>query len=89
LTESVVYPREILRRALELKAAALILAHNHPSGDPSPSPADLKVTRQILLAAKLLQVRLLDHLVIAKAGYFSFAEKGVLSELEKQVQGVL
>ncbi len=89
LTESVVYPREILRRALELKAAALILAHNHPSGDPTPSPADLKVTRQILLAARLLQVRLLDHLVVAKAGYFSFAEKGVLNELEQQVQGVL
>ncbi len=89
LTESVVYPREILRRALELKAAALILAHNHPSGDPSPSPADVRVTRQVLLAARLLQVRLLDHLVVAKGGYFSFAEKGMLAELEHQIQGVL
>ncbi len=88
VNESAVYPREILKRSLELQATALVLAHNHPSGDPSPSRADIDLTKRILMACRVLQIRLLDHLIIAKEGYFSFADNGLLNHLENQVQGV-
>ncbi|HEY5338307.1 MAG TPA: DNA repair protein RadC, partial [Rhizomicrobium sp.] len=61
-----VYPREIVKRALELGASALILVHNHPSGDPTPSRADIEMTRDIAAAAKSLRIALHDHLVIGR-----------------------
>ncbi|PZO47789.1 MAG: hypothetical protein DCF16_17290 [Alphaproteobacteria bacterium] len=67
-----VYPREIARRALELSAASVILVHNHPSGDPKPSPADLAITRDIVAAAEAISVRVHDHLIIGKNGVASF-----------------
>jgi DNA repair protein RadC len=66
-----VYPREIMRRALELNATALILAHNHPSGDPSPSQADIQLTQQIVGLGKSLNVIVHDHLVIGRSGVVS------------------
>ncbi len=89
VNESIVYPREVMERALKHHASALVMAHNHPSGDPTPSPADIRLTKHLLLAARLLQIRILDHLIIAKGGYFSFADEGILSRLETEVQGVL
>lgn len=73
-----VYPREVMKRALELGASALILVHNHPSGDPTPSRADIAMTREIALAAKALKIELHDHLVIGKGGYASFKALGLL-----------
>jgi DNA repair protein RadC len=73
-----VYPREIVRRALELSAAALILVHNHPSGDPTPSRADIEMTRQIAEAAKALGIAVHDHLVIGLKGHVSFKALGLL-----------
>lgn len=73
-----VYPREVLKRALELNASALILVHNHPSGDPTPSEADIAVTRQIEAAAQALSVTLHDHLIIGAAKEFSFRSAGYL-----------
>ncbi len=73
-----VYPREVVKRALELNASALILVHNHPSGDPTPSEADISVTRQIEDAAKALSISLHDHLVIGKSDEFSFRSAGYL-----------
>ena len=73
-----VYPREVVKRALELNASALILVHNHPSGDPTPSDADITVTRQIEEAAKALSITLHDHLVIGSADEFSFRSAGYL-----------
>jgi len=73
-----VYPREVVKRALELGASALILVHNHPSGDPTPSRADIAMTREIALAAKALKIELHDHLVIGKGGYASFKALGLL-----------
>ena len=73
-----VYPREVLKRALELNASALILVHNHPSGDPTPSEADIAVTRQIEAAAKTLAVTLHDHLIIGAREEFSFRSAGYL-----------
>ena len=71
-----VHPREIVRRAMELSATALILVHNHPSGDPSPSAADIEATRRIGAAAALMDIRLHDHLVIARSGWVSLKRLG-------------
>ena len=71
-----VYPREVIRRALELSATALILVHNHPSGDPTPSRADIDMTRTIIESAKPLGIVVHDHIVIGKKGHASM--KGLL-----------
>ncbi|HWA00271.1 MAG TPA: DNA repair protein RadC [Caulobacterales bacterium] len=73
-----VYPREVARRALELSAASVILVHNHPSGDPSPSAADVQITREIVAAAKAVGVRVHDHLVVGRNGASSFKTLGLL-----------
>ncbi|MBY6113781.1 DNA repair protein RadC [Mameliella alba] len=73
-----VYPREVVKRALELNASALILVHNHPSGDPTPSQADIDMTAQIQLAADALGITLHDHLVIGKSRELSFRSEGLL-----------
>lgn len=73
-----VYPREVVKRALELNASALILVHNHPSGDPHPSDADIAVTRQIEAAADTLSITLHDHLIIGARDEFSFRSAGYL-----------
>lgn len=73
-----VYPREIARRALELSAAAVILVHNHPSGDPKPSAADIAITRDIVAAAGAVSVKVHDHLVIGRNGAESFKSLGLL-----------
>src|ERR1700759_5623932 len=73
-----VYPREIVRRALEHGASAIILVHNHPSGDPTPSRADIDMTREIAAAAKALHIAVHDHLVIGRGGHASFKSLGLL-----------
>jgi DNA repair protein RadC len=73
-----VYPREVVKRALELNASALILVHNHPSGDPTPSDADVSMTIQIQDAAKVLGLTLHDHLIIGKSRELSFRAQGYL-----------
>src|SRR5207249_4212982 len=73
-----VYPREVVKRALELDASALILVHNHPSGDPTPSKADIAVTREIINAAKPLGVTVHDHLIIGRGGHTSLKDRGLL-----------
>lgn len=73
-----VYPREIARRALELSASALILVHNHPSGDPAPSRADIDLTREIADALTPLEITVHDHLIAARGGVTSFKSEGLL-----------
>lgn len=73
-----VHPREIIRTAMELNANSLILSHNHPSGSSEPSQDDRNVTAQIEKAAKLLELKLLDHIVVGKGSTVSFAERGWL-----------
>jgi DNA repair protein RadC len=73
-----VYPREVVRRALELSASAVILVHNHPSGDPTPSAADVDMTRQVAEAARPLRIAVHDHLVVARDGTASFKALGLL-----------
>ena len=73
-----VYPREVVKRALELNASALILVHNHPSGDPTPSPEDISMTTRIEAAAQALGLTLHDHLIIGKSTELSFRAEGLL-----------
>jgi DNA repair protein RadC len=73
-----VYPREIVKRALELGASSIILVHNHPSGDPSPSRADIEMTREIIAAAKALRIAVHDHLVVGRGGTSSFKALGLM-----------
>lgn len=73
-----VYPREVVKRALDLGATALILVHNHPSGDPTPSRADVQMTRDIVEAARPLGIQVHDHVIITRAGHTSFKSKGLL-----------
>jgi DNA repair protein RadC len=73
-----VYPREVMKRALELGAQALIVVHNHPSGDPTPSDADIAMTRDLRAAADQLGLALHDHLIIARGGHASFRSLGLL-----------
>ena len=72
------YPREVVKRALELHATALVLAHNHPSGDPTPSREDIATTREIKAAAEALRIMLHDHVIIARARWLSFRQEGLL-----------
>ena len=73
-----VYPREVVKRALDLNASALILVHNHPSGDPTPSSSDIEMTRQVQRAAEALSITLHDHLVIGRSTEYSFRSNGLL-----------
>ncbi len=78
LTSSLVHPREVFRPALREAAAALVLIHNHPSGDPTPSEEDREITRRLVAAGELLGIRVLDHIVVAERGFQSLAEAGVI-----------
>ena len=83
VNESIAHPRDIFRPAVIASAYAVIVVHNHPSGDPSPSQADHSLTRRLAEAAELMQIKLLDHIIIGAqsqdaSGYFSFKEAGVL-----------
>jgi len=73
-----VYPREVVKRALELGASALILVHNHPSGDPTPSQADIDMTQQIIAAARPLKIDIHDHLIIGRGEHVSFRSTGLI-----------
>ena len=73
-----VYPREVVRRAIELGASAILIAHNHPSGDPTPSNADIEMTKAIVTACQILGIAVHDHVVIGKAGHTSFKARGLM-----------
>ena len=73
-----VYPREVIKRALELGASAILLVHNHPSGDPTPSKADIEMTRDVADAGKKLGVKVHDHIIMGKNGHVSFKTLGLL-----------
>lgn len=89
LHESVVYLREVFKKALEMKAFSVILVHNHPSGEEKPSREDVFLTKQLILAGELLQVKVLDHVIIGKNGYFSMAENNLMEELRKEVKKLI
>jgi DNA repair protein RadC len=78
LNSSLVHPREVFREAIAERAAAVILVHNHPSGDPTPSAEDRTVTAQLVAAGKLLDIPVHDHVIVGRGTYVSFAEAGLL-----------
>jgi DNA repair protein RadC len=77
---SAVYPREIMKDALKYDASSLIFVHNHPSGDPEPSECDKEITRDLVFAAQVIQLKVLDHIIIGNNSYFSFADQGLIEE---------
>lgn len=82
LSTSVVHPREVFSPAIRDSSAAILFLHNHPSGDPAPSREDRECTQRLCQAGKILGVRCLDHIVLGFEDYFSFADAGLLSQLE-------
>jgi DNA repair protein RadC len=78
VNETQVYPREIMRRALELGATALVLVHNHPSGDPQPSRGDIEATRRVVAAGRPFEIQIHDHVIIARSGWSSFRSLGLM-----------
>lgn len=88
LNVNTVYPRELVAKALERHAAALIIAHNHPSGSLDPSPQDLHLTRTLYMICTWMQITLLDHLIIGD-GFFSFADHGLLAGMKQDCSSVL
>ena len=84
VNRSSVYPREVMERALKHQASGLIFAHNHPSGCLEPSPEDKALTRTLVFAAVFLQMKVLDHLIITRDGYYSFASHGLIERWEAE-----
>lgn len=78
VTQASVYPREVVKRALQLNASAVVLSHNHPSGNTAPSDADIHLTQALKDALKYIDVRVLDHIIVGGMQTFSFAENGLV-----------
>jgi DNA repair protein RadC len=86
LTASSVYPREVVSASLLNRAAALIFAHNHPSGDPQPSSEDIAVTRELIFACKVMGITVHEHIVIGDNRYFSFADHGYIAQMNREYE---
>lgn len=78
LNSSIVHPREVFKRAIASNASSIIIAHNHPSGDTSPSSEDIAITKRLIECGKLLGIEVLDHIIIGEYGYTSLKEQGLL-----------
>ncbi len=87
LNESVVHPREVFKAAVSDSAARVIFVHNHPSGNPEPSPQDRRLTARLCQAGELMGIQVLDHLIVGEAGYFSFAEHGLIGAGQRDESG--
>jgi len=86
ISGAAVYPREIIKMVLEKKAAGLVLSHNHPSGDPSPSPEDFSLTKQVMAALTCVGAQLLDHVVVGNQGAsYSLGDSGILVQFRTQI----
>ncbi|MBN2245562.1 MAG: DNA repair protein RadC [Candidatus Aminicenantes bacterium] len=79
---SAVYPREIMKSAIRYNASSLIFVHNHPSGDPTPSESDKDITKELVFASNIIQLKVLDHIIIGNNCYFSFADEGIIEDYE-------
>ena len=81
LTKSIVHPREIIKEAIAESASALVIIHNHPSGEPQPSQDDIEITNRIISACELVGIKVLDHIIIGDNNYFSFFNEGLIKEV--------
>lgn len=86
LTMSSVYPREVIVKALEYRAASVIFAHNHPSGDFSPSPEDIAITRRLLFACRHVGITVHEHLITGDEGFYSFADNGYIAQFNREFE---
>lgn len=86
LTMSSVYPREVIIKALEHRAASIIFAHNHPSGDFSPSPEDIAITRRLVFACRHVGITVHEHVITGDEGYYSFADNGYIAEFNREFE---
>ena len=86
LTASAVYPREVIGAALSHRAAAVIFAHNHPSGDPAPSGEDIAITEKLVLACAVVGITVHEHLIMGDGGYFSFADEGYITRMRQKYE---
>ena len=84
LTSSSVYPREVISKALGHRAAALIFAHNHPSGDCLPSPEDISITRKLVFALKHVGITVHEHIITGQEKFYSFADQGIIADFNKE-----
>jgi DNA repair protein RadC len=82
LNASAIYPREVIQSAVKHSAAALIFVHNHPAGDPQPSDNDKQITQELVFAANIMQIKVLDHIVVGDNRYFSFADAGLIERYD-------
>lgn len=90
ITSNTIYPRELVKEALRFNAAALVVAHNHPSGNLTPSDADRRLTKNLYLACALMNINLLDHLLVAGAAApYSFADYGLMAEIREECAALL
>jgi DNA repair protein RadC len=80
LSMALVHPREVFKPAVSSNAACMILGHNHPSGDHTPSPEDIELTRRLVRAGELLGIKVLDHIIVGEDGFMSFADRGLIQE---------
>jgi DNA repair protein RadC len=88
ITLAAVYPREIVKRVIAVKASGVVLAHNHPSGSPTPSPEDMRITRAILFALTAIDVQLHDHIVVAE-GFYSMADHGLIQSYREEFKNII
>ena len=86
LTMSSVYPREVIIKSLEHRAAAVIFAHNHPSGDYTPSSEDIAITRRLVFACRHVGITVHEHVITGDSGFYSFAEKGYIAEFNREFE---
>jgi DNA repair protein RadC len=89
LTASAIYPREVVLAAVNHNAAAVIFAHNHPSGDPQPSEDDVSITRQLIFACRVLGITVHEHLIIGNNRYFSFADQGYIARMNREMDHLI
>lgn len=86
VTEANAYPREIIAQAIRNLAASIVIAHNHPSGNPNPSQEDKSLTKELVFSGRIMQVNVLDHIIIGNNNYYSFADSGLIDEFNKEFE---
>ncbi|MFH1974427.1 MAG: DNA repair protein RadC [Pseudomonadota bacterium] len=89
IDSSAVYPREVIKAALLNDAASVIFCHNHPSGDPAPSENDKEITKHLVIACEIVGIKVLDHIILGRDNYFSFADCGSIGEYQRQSKYVM
>jgi len=89
ITSSMVYPREIIKKILSHQAAAIVISHNHPSGDPAPSSDDMNITFRIMLAVMSIGVTMHDHFILGRDRWYSMADQGKITQIKSRIESII